>query len=786
MATSVSADPRAEHRRSEVDGRRSASGADRWTAWPAWVEYLVAAGTAGVLFLLGFGGGATRLATPLGGGDLLPAYATARMWAQGAPFGNSSFGFPFGMELRDYPTADVLLNAVPGGLTWATGNPFLGMNLVFALSFPVTALAAVWVFRIAGLRGPLMVVAALALTFVPYHWYRIVHIHLGTMFSAVLGVGLALLVGNGTVERRLRSGATRRAPFVATLLLVSAAIAASGIYYACFTVLICAAAWLHRVARGAGWRELLRAAAPVAAVGVLLGAVLAPSVLYQAGHPPIEPVAARAVVDSVIFSGALVFTLLPAPISRIPGFGPVNRLVEGAADEGKDWIWTGVIPSQTHSMPRWYSDFGSVSTTVAVLVLVAGAFVLARRTARSAAGGAADGGQAPGAPERQAGSLGLVTLLLVTTLLFFVPWGLNYLFSAFVSPQLRGWDRLLPVFFTLVLIGAGLVLQRLRIRRPRGATLVVAGVALGVVVLDSVLPFRSVFAAASAAGGRFSGAGYTYAAALNEAVPGRCGVLELPYIGYPEEPPKVGMTGYEQLWPALTNPAKEWSSGAMKGTLAGAWQKALGDDVDAADVPALQAGGFCAVHVDRRGYAEEDADRVTGELTDLLGGPVATGLEGNWLAYRLPAPAGPLPATERLPEEPGGVGTFYAPPRITPGQGAPGSPVAETAGSVWQLAGGSAGFDVRSLDAGPAFASLTGSLRAGACAVPEVRVTLSSRDERATRSFRLAPGQEATFTLELRAPVRAAQVDVSTIGAACPPDVDGGPVVALVDPRAGA
>ena len=95
-------------------------------------------------------------------------------------------------------------------LTGLTGNPFIGINAVYALSFPATALAALWVFRLAGLRGPWTVVGSLALTFVPFHWYRLEHLYLATMYSAVLGVGLAMLVGNGTVERRLRSAGRGR------------------------------------------------------------------------------------------------------------------------------------------------------------------------------------------------------------------------------------------------------------------------------------------------------------------------------------------------------------------------------------------------------------------------------------------------------------------------------------------------------------------------------------------------------------------------------------------------
>ena len=745
-----------------------------------WLEAGVTTALATVLFLLGFGGGRDRLANPLGGGDQLPAYATARLWGEGAPFGSAVFGYPFGMQLRDYPTADVLQNVVAGLVTWATDNPFLGMNLVFAASFPGTALAALWVFRVAGLRGPFVVVGALALTFVPYHWYRIVHVYLGTMYSAVLGVGLALLIGNGTVERRLRAGAPGRGRFALLLLGLAAVIAASGIYYAAFTVLLCAAAWVYRVARGAGWADLLRSATPAAAVVLVLGAVLAPAVLYGRAHPAIDAVAARETVESVIYSGALVFTLLPAPVSLLPGTGWLNGLVEGAAEDGKDWIWSGVTPGQTTVMAHWYSDFGSLATTTALLVVVVGGLVAARRSALAAR-------STDTRPLRRsvesAVSPGLIALLLGVTLAFFVPWGLNYLFAYLVSPQLRGWDRLLPVFFTLLLIAAGLVLQRSGLRLGRPVVVALAGAALVVLLLDSVLPYRPVFATASAEGRAASDPGHAYAVALNEAVPGRCGVLELPYIAYPESPAKLDLGNYEPLWPALTNPGKLWSAGAMKATVPSAWQAAVGDDVDAADLAPLAAGGFCVVHVDLRGYSPADGAQLVADLTGLLGSPVAAGLDGDWLAFELASPADDVDPAE-LTGEPGQVGTFYAPPRFTGGDGAPAAPLVDTFASTWWLPAGDARLQVSSLDEGPAFRTVTSRLRAGGCDT-SVAVTVRSSGGEVSRSLGLAADEEVDVALELPGPARDAELLVTaTPGACADPAAPGPGAVALVDPRA--
>ncbi len=732
-----------------------------------WVLVVGVAGLASALFVLGFAGGPGRMKAPLGGGDLLPAYATAQLWGGGAPFGSSALGWPFGMELRYYPTADLLQNTFAGLVTWATGNPFFGIHVVYALSFPATALAALWVFRVAGLRGPWAVVGSLALTFLPYHWYRLEHLFLATMYSAVLGVGLALLVGNGTVERRLR--APGRGRFVLLLVGLAVVIGGSGVYYAAFTVLLCAVAAVWRLARGAGWRDLLLGAVPAVLVTVVLVAVIAPSILFSAAEPPLQPIAERRLVETTVYAGALVFALLPSALSRLPGMGVVNDWVVGSQEA---LAADGFEFNEMHGP----SNFGSLATVLAVMVCVVGGVLLARRSARAAGtGGAVPAGR---------GELGLVLLLLAVGVLFFVPWGPNFLFSYAVSPDIRAWNRLLPMLFTLLLVAAGLVLRRLAPRlRSRSAVALLVLAAVGL-VFDSVLPARSFFDQAAAKGAALSGAGYDYAAQLNAAVPADCGVLELPYVAYPEVPPKQGLGNYDLLWPAITNPEKSWSFGAMKNTTASAWQGALGDDIDAADVPSLVAGGFCAVHVDLGGYTAGDGEALVYELDRLLGEPVALGLSGQWLAYELPGDRDVIDADD-LAEAPGPVGTFYSPPTISSGAGAPTWPKVDTFHSTWSLTERRAEFAIDSLDGGADFRSVSGEVRSGQCGTHRVELSLTADGAEVSRTIELGAGEVAPFELGLDDPTRAASLVVRTVGPVC----DGTPEqdresVALLDLQA--
>lgn len=718
------------------------------------LEPLSAMALSSVMFVVGFGGGIGRLSQPLGGGDVLAAYGVGNMWASGAPFGNAALGYPFGTELRYFPTADVLQNAFSGLFVALTGNTFFGTNLLFAVSFPITTLAALWVLRIAGLRGPMAIFAALAFTAIPFHWMRAEHMYLATMYSAVLGIGLALLVGTGEVARRLTSRGRLRTCL--PLLGIVVVIALSGIYYACFTILLCAVAVVFRVARGSSWRHIVASAAPMLGVSLFLALALAPAILFVHSHPALKPVAGRLVVESVIYSGNLALALFPSPVSQLPGFGPVNESVRGFFAAGQFAPTSGVTI---------WSNSGSFFTVVAILFAGVGLVLSSRRAIRARAAGSA--GARSTTTEQPAVGFGLVGTLLITVVLFYVPWGLNVVFAYEVSPQLRAWDRLTPVFFMLVFVAAAVAWQSLGLR-PR-ATWVwpLVAVLLVLLSLDAVVPYRGYFAEIVATSQERHTTGSEYAAKLNAAVPGHCGVLALPYIAFPESEPVVQMGDHEPYWPVLTNTEKEWSFGAMKNTAASAWQVDLGNRIDARAIGDLEAGGFCAVHVDRRGYSPADGDRVVAELTALLGAPVATGDAGRWLAFGLPTHAKEGSITlESIASAPDQLQTFYVPPAIEP-TGATGLPETDAFDEWWWIGDAPVTFDVRSIRDYADFATVSAELQAADCAPRDVVVSLTSGDQVASTTISLAAGETRPVSLHLDRLTTDAVLSVTAKGPAC-------------------
>lgn len=725
---------------------------DQPVHWRAWLEVVITAALGCIVFVIGFGSDLRRLTRPLAAGDMLQPYVNAQLWGSGSPFGNNSFGYPFGIDLRYFPTTDIAQNTVAGIITALSKNPFLGINMVYALSFPLVAVAALWVFKLVGVRGPISILSSLAFTAIPFHWLRIEHLYLGTMYSAVVGVGLAILTGSGEVSRRMAD--RRRLRTIVLVCGLALVVATGGIYYACFSILLCGAALVYRLAHERSWRSLLSSTVPAAAIISWTAVALAPAFLFVRAHPPIQPVADRLPIESVAYSGNLALLLTPAPYTHLPLLSKLNPRIENAFS---------IVSGSGQSGVAWLSNSGSYFTVAALALACIGVIVSIRRR-----GDYRSGATLPeGADQPHPVTFGLVGTLLATAVLFFVPWGLNVVFAALVTPQIRGWDRLTPVILLLFFVGAVLALKTLRLRQYSWIS-VVASVALLVLLIpDTVAPYAATFATNSTNGAANYTFGANYARDLNSAIPGDCAILQLPYSPYPEYPTVYQLGAYEQFWPALTNPEKRWTYGATKGTVESNWMQILGDNLDQPSLEKLAAAGFCGVHLDKRGYTPEAASAVVARLDDLLGAPVASGHGGDWTAWPLPGRHAAALAPSEVSDLPTAVAALFYPPEIAP---APGNPLpAESDGlsSWWWTTSPAAEFDVTS---SPKFMfrRIVGSVRAAPCGARDATVELRSGSDVESETLQLsgATGPQP-FSLELPANVSSAQLTVRTSGPAC-------------------
>jgi phosphoglycerol transferase len=572
------------------------------------IEAGIAALVSLLLSLLAIGPLLGRLDRAWSTGDMLAQYTTSQTWSWISFSPTQHFGYPAGLDYNYWPNGDLLENAFTHAVGVLSGSPFVGVNLLILLSFPIAAALAAVLLRLVRFGGPLSVAFAVVIAMLPYHWARaLMHTYLATTISMMTGLILVLLVASGRLPL-LVGGASRGRRAAGWLALAALVLATAwmGVYYAVFSILLGLAAVLWRFLKGDGWRRLLAGLGVFAAIGVLAGATQAVLVLARTQGPVLDAVAERGVVHSYYLAGSLITALLPWPVSLVDGY---NTWVEGWLDGAPPYEPTGV------------GNFGTVVTTAALLLFLGALAWRARR------------GVPVSPPDRSGVTPGLIGWLLAATLAFFIPWGLNIAFALAASPSIRAWNRLLPALLTLVVLGAAVVLRE---RASSGrAALWGAALVILVTALDVVVPASSTFANTAKQSIAVTDRARAYADDVNAALPDRCAILQLPVREFPEPVIQDGPDhGYGHLWQSLTNADKDFTYGAVKGTSAAAQQYAISDPPTRAQLDGLEAAGICGVHVDLAAYPDVEAASLATLLTSRFGEPIAVDDVDRWSTWR--------------------------------------------------------------------------------------------------------------------------------------------------------
>ena len=700
------------------------------TAW----ETLITALVAFVISLIVFGPILGLLNSGWAGSDMLSTYVNAEVWSGFSYAPTTHFGFPLGMNLNYFPGIDITENVFAQIVTNITGQPFVGVNLLVIISFPLVAALMYLVIRMTGLRGPLAIALAVTASLLPFHWGRALgHTYLATLYSAAIGLALVLLIGSGQFER-LRNLGTKRQKIIfnSVISLMVITIAWTGVYFVAFTLLLGLAALIWRFAHRARLKELVIDAVPFIGVGVMAVVGFIPALLTLRADPPLLSLGERLPYESVTFAGNVAVALLPLPQSSLPMLGAYNNKIVEAISAAPWGEGTAI------------TNHGTWITTLALAVMLIG---IVLRTRRAPLTPTADASKANGAPV----TLAFITYLTVVVLLFFIPWGLNYLFAGTISAQIRGWNRLTPILLWLFLLGAAVVLQRTRIARRMVYALPIAVIVLALTAIDSVLPFRAAYAGSAAEVGGITQAARDYATAVNTAIPEPCGILQLPYMGYPEFGPVRGIHDYDHFWTSLLNPNKSWSYGAVKNTDASVWASQLPEIPNPEQVEQLRLGGFCAIHFDTRGFISEQLPPLEQYLTEHFGAPIATGFEGKWQLYAI---ANPILTTGDGIQTgvPASLPPFFNQPMITtdPITVAPRGTHLDF--TWWWTINPIATFTITPTTSMVPVTTVTGAIRSPACGTRPVTVKLQSAGQEQVATLIAKDKKNTEFTLTLPTP----------------------------------
>ncbi len=540
----------------------------------------------------------------------------------GTWYANPAVGAPGGLSMVDRPLSDGLIFVLIRIIAVAFPNYAMAKNLYFILTFPLTAVIAMYTLRRLGASLPGASLAALLYAFVPYHFLRgEMHLFLASYFM----LPLFMLVMLKLFAKRApflsdndgHPAFSFRDPTTIWAVVVCVLTASSGLYYAffaCFLLVVTGAlAW----ARFRDFRRAIAAALLIAAICAGLAVNVAPNLIggLTQGRNPV--ISSRGPLQAEVYALRMNYLLLPIADHRLGAAATLSQAYRSGS--GK----LSVILDNENGMAT-LGIVGSVGFLYLLGWLLAGWAV--RR-------GRGEPGSSTRGDPRDSLSDGLASLTGASVLLAMIG-GFGSLFALFVSGELRAYNRISIFIAFFALAAAALLFDRAMARwsRANWVPWAVAALLVAIGLLDQTSPaFAPDYPRIKAEQQVME----TFVAGVEQALPPGSMVFQLPYTPFPESPPVNGMADYEHFRAYLASKTLRWSYGAMKGRDEDAWQAAVSQLDPAQMIAELKAKSFAAVYIDGRGYQDGGAATVAAFKAALGTQPLVSS-DGNYFVLVLP------------------------------------------------------------------------------------------------------------------------------------------------------
>jgi phosphoglycerol transferase len=530
---------------------------------------------------------------------------------------NPTIGLPGQLDLADFPFGETLDFGIMKVISIFARDWALSMNLFFLLTFPLTAVLAMWTMRRLKISRWPAGITSLIYTILPYHFLRGEgHLGLAAYFLVPPMILVVLwsmadepLLFSGHGSKKWKLDLKRPEPIIAIVICVLAAF--GGVYYAFFACAFLFVGGGIAAMRNGKW-QLLVSAMLLIGVIVVAGLVnLSPGIVYHLQHGSNAAASVRNPGQAEIYALKIDQLFLPVDGHRIGKFAAIKALYHQGMAQLSRWL-----------------DNEAVVTNPLGLVGVLGFLIALLAPFLGAPANRWLGKQRFELIQRL-GQLTIAGLLLGTV-------GGFGAIVAFVLPQIRSYNRIVVFLAFFGMAALALVLDRMlsHAKNPTRRIVVIAAmVALAAFAyFDTVPPSFAPDYAALAAAYRGDAA---FVAQVQAALPKDAAVFQLPYMPFPEPGgPLVKMTDYEPLRGYLHSSTLRWSYGAQKGREADAWQRQVAAMPAAIMVGELKAAGFSAVWVDRNGY-EDNGAAIEAELARITGSTPIVSPDGQLVVFAL-------------------------------------------------------------------------------------------------------------------------------------------------------
>ena len=514
---------------------------------------------------------------------------------------NNLIGMPGGAEVFYFPMADNLHFLLIKFFSLFTSDYALIFNFYFVLTFPLTTISSLYVFRHFKISYLIALMGSLLYTFLPYHFFRNQH-HLvlagyyivPLMVMVLLWVISGRLVTSGSEENKNGQRLNLRSKRFVASIVICLLIASGGLgyyaFFACFFLLVAG------VAAALYWKSARHLAVSLILAAVVFSGFvinLVPNMIYIRRQGESRTVK-RGTGEAEAYGLKITQLLLPIDGHRIPVLARLKDKYNSAA------------PLVNENRNATLGVVGSIG-----FLTLLGWLLFWKPAA----------GQM-GANDETRALLSHLSLLNIGGVLLATVGGFASLFALLISPQMRSYNRVSVYLAFFSLFAVMLLLEEFfRRRASSGRSRTIFQASLGLILLLGVLDQTGegvYFVPHYAAFRSENSSDADFVRRIEATVPGGSMIFQLPYVEFPENPPVNLMQDYEHFRPYLHSKNLRWSYGAIRGRDNARWQMSTANLPMDQFLETISLAGFSGVYLDRKGYLDNGA-RLEAKLRSLLG-----------------------------------------------------------------------------------------------------------------------------------------------------------------------
>lgn len=531
------------------------------------------------------------------GDGLSHAWITQRI-IEGWVYDNPRSGYPFGSNFLDYPGSDSGNLLVIKLLSFFTGSYPAVFNLFFLLSFSAVFGFSYFSLRSIGLNRWFSISAAIIYSFIPFHFQRITHTFYLWYFVVPIFFYMAFQIFFKAKEQVYAYSKI-------DLIILGCALivcASFGVYYALFGIITLGTAGLVGWLASKRYKPLALSALASTIVILGIGINTAPNIVHKFTSEPNPAVANRSPAEAEEYGLKLIQLVLPRSDHRSQVLAEITRNYESSHPL--------VNENRTVTL-GFVGTFGLLILGVVALIKLA---------------------DQPADPR-----LSLLSIIAMVLFLFGTVGGLGAVFSEFISPLIRGWNRI-SVFIAFACIAATfIVIQNWFISCAHKKFCNVFMGLVSSVLLVLALWDQSV-SVCETCNSKIEAnykADRDFVKSIESSLPIGSAIYQLPYMPFPEAAPRHNLHTYELAAGFLHSESLRWNYAGMKGRDGDNFYRALSQEPIDVQVDVVRRLGFDGIYIDRRGY-EDNADSLIGELTKVLHtSPLIVHADGQSVFFKL-------------------------------------------------------------------------------------------------------------------------------------------------------